>query len=103
MPKDLSEDRACRWGIADAVQALRLVRRHATEWHVAPNRVGLLGFSAGGMIASEVLVQQDVALRPDFAALVYGAPFEAMPPVPAGLPPVFMAWAQDDAIEIGRA
>src|SRR6185437_8524462 len=35
MPKDLSEDRACRWGIADAVQALRLVRRHATEWHVA--------------------------------------------------------------------
>ncbi|KRE99474.1 hypothetical protein ASG87_13775 [Frateuria sp. Soil773] len=96
MPKDLSEDRACRWGIADAVQALRLVRRHAAQWHVAPNRIGLLGFSAGGMIASEVLVQKDAALRPDFAALVYGAPFESMPPVPAGLPPVFMAWAKDD-------
>ena len=98
MPKDLSEDQACRWGIADAVQALRLVRRHAAEWHVVPNRVGLLGFSAGGMIASEVLVQKDPVQRPDFAALIYGAPFESMPPVPAGLPPVFMAWAQDDAI-----
>ena len=98
MPKDLSENRACRWGVADAVQAIRLVRRHAAEWHVAPNRVGLLGFSAGGMIASEALVQKDAALRPDFAALVYDAPFESMPPVPAGLPPVFMAWAQDDGI-----
>lgn len=98
MPKDLSEDQACRWGIADATQAIRLVRQHASDWGVAPNRIGLLGFSAGGMIASDVLVQQDAALRPDFAALIYGAPFESLPPVPAGLPPVFMAWAQDDDI-----
>jgi acetyl esterase/lipase len=101
IPKDLSEDQACSWGIADATQAIKLVRQHASDWGVAPNRIGLLGFSAGGMIASEVLVQQDASLRPDFAALIYGAPFESMPPVPAGLPPVFMAWAQDDDTAAG--
>jgi acetyl esterase/lipase len=96
VPRDLSEDVACRPGIADGVQAVRLVRRHAAQWGVAPDRVGVLGFSAGGMIASEVLLQKDAAARPDFAALIYGAPFESMPPVPVGLPPVFMAWARDD-------
>lgn len=95
-PKNLSEDEACQWGIADAVQALKVVRRHAGQWQVSPNRIGIIGFSAGGMLASEALVQKDPALRPDFAALIYGAPFESVPPVPAKLPPVFMAWAQDD-------
>jgi acetyl esterase/lipase len=36
--------------------------------------------------------------RPSFAALVYGAPFGKMPAIPAKLPPVFMAWAQDDPV-----
>ncbi|MGH8225284.1 MAG: alpha/beta hydrolase [Gammaproteobacteria bacterium] len=98
MPKNLSEDQACQWGIADGIQALMVIRQHAKEWDVSPDRIGMLGFSAGGMIASEVLVQKDASQRPDFAALIYGAPFESMPPVPAKLPPVFMAWAQDDAI-----
>lgn len=96
MPKNLSEDKACRWGIADAVQALKVVRQHAKEWSVSPDRIGMLGFSAGGMIASEALVQKDAALRPNFVGLIYGAPFESMPIVPSKLPPVFMAWAQDD-------
>lgn len=97
-PKNLSEDEACQWGIADAAEAIKLVRKHAAQWHISPHRVGILGFSAGGMIASEVLVRKDAAQRPDFAALIYGAPFESMPAVPSGLPPVFMAWAQDDEI-----
>jgi len=96
LPKDLSEDIACRQGIADGAQAVRLVRQHAGQWGVAADRVGVLGFSAGGMIASEVLLQKDTAARPSFAALIYGAPFESMPPVPTDLPPVFMAWARDD-------
>ncbi|HEX5352939.1 MAG TPA: alpha/beta hydrolase [Rhodanobacteraceae bacterium] len=96
MPKNLSEDEACQWGIADAVQALSVVRRHAGQWHLSPHRIGIIGFSAGGMLASEALVQENPALRPDFAALIYGAPFESMPAIPARLPPVFMAWAQDD-------
>lgn len=97
MPKDLNEDEACRWGVADAIQALKVVRTHAAEWGVSPQKIGILGFSAGGMLASETLVQQDAAARPAFAGLIYGAPFASMPPVPTKLPPTFMAWAQDDA------
>jgi acetyl esterase/lipase len=98
IPAGLDEDVACKYGIADAVQAVKLVRQHAAEWGIAPHRVGMLGFSAGGMIASETLLQKDAAGRPDFAGLIYGAPFASMPVIPPGkLPPVFMAWAQDDA------
>lgn len=98
LPANLNEDVACRWGIADGVQALKVVRAHASEWGVSPDRIGIMGFSAGGMIAAEVLVQQDPAARPDFAGLIYGAPFASMPAIPTKLPPVFMAWAQDDDI-----
>lgn len=100
MPKDLDEDVACQWGIADAARALAIVRQHAKEWHVAPDRVGIMGFSAGGMIASEVLVARDAAARPAFAGLIYGAPFHSMPAIPRNLPPVFMAWTQTDPIAL---
>lgn len=106
-PANLNEDVACRFAVADAVQALKVVRQHATEWKVDPHRVGFAGFSAGAMLASEALTQADASLRPDFVGLVYGAPLASMPAIPvklpssyplAGppLPPVFMAWAQDD-------
>jgi acetyl esterase/lipase len=91
-------DTAARYGIADGVQALKVVRQHAKEWGVAPNRVGFLGFSAGAMVASEVLIQPNAADRPSFAALIYGAPFGVMPAVRGKLPPTFLAWAQDDQI-----
>jgi acetyl esterase/lipase len=89
-------DTAGRYGIADGIRALEVVRRHASQWRVAPDRIGFLGFSAGGMVASGALLQSDTAARPNFAALIYGAPFGVMPPIPANLPPIFMAWAQDD-------
>jgi hypothetical protein len=38
--------------------------------------------------------------RPNVVALLYGAPFGAMPSIPPKLPPVFMAWAQDDAVAL---
>jgi acetyl esterase/lipase len=93
-------DTAGRYGIADGIQALRVVRRRAAEWGVAPDRVGMVGFSAGAMVASGALLQPDAADRPRFAALIYGAPFGAMPPIPARLPPVFLAWAQDDRVAL---
>lgn len=91
-------DTAGRHGIADGIQALKVVRRHAAEWGVSPDRVGFLGFSAGSMVGSAALLQPDSAARPSFAALIYGAPFGVMPKIPATLPPVFLAWAQDDAV-----
>lgn len=93
-------DTAGRYGIADGIQALRVVRQHAKEWGVSPDRVGIIGFSAGGMVASGALLQRDTAARPNFAALIYGAPFGVMPRIPARLPPVFMAWAKDDQVAL---
>ncbi|MEP6733314.1 MAG: alpha/beta hydrolase [bacterium] len=93
---EMDMDTAGRYGIADGILALEVVRTHAAEWRVLPNRVGVLGFSAGAMVASAALLQKDVAKRPSFAAMIYGAPFGVMPSIPSKLPPIFLAWAQDD-------
>ena len=96
---DVDMDQACKYGSADAIRAVTLIRSRAHEWGIAPNRIGFLGFSAGGMVESAAVLQSDVTARPDFAGFIYGAPFGAtLPPVPANLPPIFMAWAQDDTI-----
>lgn len=98
---NMDMDTAGRYGIADGVQALKVVRAHAVEWGVSPGRIGFAGFSAGGMVAAGTLLQSDPAGRPNFAAIIYGAPFGKMPPIPAKLPPIFMAWAQDDRVALG--
>ena len=93
-------DTAGRFAVADGIQAIEVVRQHAAEWGVRPDRVGFLGFSAGGMVASATVLQQDSAARPNFAAMIYGAPFGVMPPIPRRLPPLFLAWAQDDRVAL---
>ena len=93
---EMDMDTAGRYGIADGIQALKVVRAHAAAWGLVPGRIGILGFSAGGMVASGALVQPDSTQRPDFAAMIYGGPLGAMPAIPAHLPPTFLAWAQDD-------
>lgn len=95
------EDRG-KPGIADGIQAVKVVRQRAAEWGVAPNRIVLTGFSAGAMVTCAALLQPDVAARPDYAAPIYGAPFGDLPPIPQGLPPVFLAFAQDDTLVAGR-
>jgi acetyl esterase/lipase len=95
-PPELDLDTAGRYAMADGIQALKVVREHASEWKVNPNRIGFMGFSAGAMVATAALVQADPAARPNFAALIYGAPYGKLPAIPPKLPPVFMAWAQDD-------
>lgn len=98
IPSDINFDEACKYGIADGIQAVKVVRSHAAEWGVKKDQIGFLGFSAGAMVTSEVLVQEDENGRPNFAAPIYGAPFGVMPKIPAKLPPIFMAWAQDDGL-----
>ncbi len=74
--------------LQDAQQALRLVRQRAKEFGVNPDRVGILGFSAGGHLASTAAThfEQPVGttdltnVRPDFAVLIY--------PVISFLPPI---------------
>jgi acetyl esterase/lipase len=69
--------------LQDAQRALRYVRAHAKEWKIDPARVGILGFSAGGHLASTAATHFDkgdpdakdpidrLSCRPDFAVLVY--------------------------------
>lgn len=95
-------DDAGKYGMADGIQALKVVRQRAGEWGLSPDRIGIVGFSAGAMVASAVLLQEEAPARPTFAAPIYGGPFGAMPIIPPNLPPVFLAWAQDDALA-GRA
>jgi acetyl esterase/lipase len=97
---EMDMDTAGRYGIADGIQALKVVREHAAAWGVSPNRLGMLGFSAGAMVTSGALLQPDSSARPNFAALLYGAPFGRMPAIPAKLPPIFMAWAEDDPVAL---
>lgn len=85
-----------QYGVADATQALKLLRGRAAEFGLSPDRIGIVGFSAGAMVASGVLLNEDPAMRPAFAAPIYGGPFGAMPTIPQKLPPIFLAWAQDD-------
>ena len=55
----------------DADEAIRLVRRHATEWHVNTQDVGIMGFSAGGHLASTVATHSKGDAAPDFQILFY--------------------------------
>jgi len=91
-----SMDDAGQYGIADGIQALKVLRQRAAEFGLSPDRIGIVGFSAGAMVTSGVLLQQDASSRPSFAAPIYGGPFGAVPTIPQNLPPVFLAWAQDD-------
>ena len=102
IPADLNEDVACKWGMADGIQAVKVVREHANEWHVSSQKIGFLGFSAGGMVASAAVLQRDVAARPNFAGFIYGGPLASMPPIPKHLPPIFLAWAQNDPQVLGQ-
>jgi acetyl esterase/lipase len=97
---NMNMDTAGRYGIADGIQALKVVRQHAAAWGVSPDRIGFVGFSAGAMVASGAVLQQDVAARPNFAAMIYGGPFGVIPPIPPKLPPLFLAWAQNDPVAL---
>lgn len=79
--------------IADARAAFALVRSKATEWKVDPQRIGMLGFSAGAMLTMATTLHGDDA-KPAFIGNVYG-PISAMP-APADAPPLFVALAADD-------
>jgi acetyl esterase/lipase len=81
--------------IADGQQAMRVVRAHAAEWGVARDRIGIMGFSAGGYVTTGVALHHDAESRPNFAAPIYPAAPEDLT-VPADAPPLFIVQADDD-------
>jgi len=82
--------------VVDAQAAIRMVRQRSAQYHVDPNRIGMLGFSAGAMTTLATLRANDPLARMNFAGLIYG-PMNAVT-IPADAPPAFMALASDDPI-----
>jgi acetyl esterase/lipase len=98
----LPMDQAGAMGVADGARAIAMVRARAGEYAIDPNRVVFIGFSAGAHVASYMGLAQDPAARANYIAPIYGAPFtDQPPPIPDDMPPVFMAWAQDDQLVAG--
>ncbi|MBE7179185.1 MAG: alpha/beta hydrolase [Mucilaginibacter polytrichastri] len=66
--------------LQDAQQAIKTVRMRAKEWNIDPKKIGIMGFSAGGHLAStasthfakaQIDNKENISLRPDFSVLVY--------------------------------
>lgn len=80
IPSDRTMENKAIGPLQDAQQALRFVRQHAKDWNLDPARVGAIGYSAGGHVASTLATHFDKAysddpaqvnLRPDFLVVVY--------------------------------
>jgi acetyl esterase/lipase len=102
----------------DAQRAMSLVRARAKEWGIHPERIGILGFSAGGHLAAATSTNFDkrtceaiddvdkVGSRPDFTVLIYpayltGTDKDKLAPeirVTKQTPPTFFAHAGDDGV-----
>ena len=99
-------------GVNDALQAIKLVRAHAKDWGLDPNKIGIMGFSAGAELAAATTLQwsefdekNDVATnplakissRPDFAGIIYPGPSlfarGGTPVIPRDTPPSFITSA----------
>jgi endo-1,4-beta-xylanase len=93
--------------VNDAFQAIRLVRAHAKEWRIDPNKIGIVGFSAGAELAAPAAIfyedfdknNQDgplggISARPDFIGLIYPGPTPfargSSPNIPRTAPPAFI-------------
>jgi len=84
---------------ADGLVAMKYVREHAADYGVSPDRIGFMGFSAGGAVTGYVAFNYDAASRPNFVAPIYGAIAmlgKTEPPVDA--PPMFIVAASDDPL-----
>ena len=83
--------------VEDGRQAIRIVRERADQWGIRPDRIGIIGFSAGAFVAGSVAMWHDEASRPDFAAPIYGAMWTEVS-VPEDACPLFIALASNDEL-----
>jgi acetyl esterase/lipase len=92
-------DKIVPLAVADGLAAVTYVRQHASEWGVSPDRVGIIGFSAGGAVTAGVAFHYLPEGRPAFVAPIYagGETFKDAS-VPANAPPMFLVAATDDQL-----
>jgi acetyl esterase/lipase len=88
--------------LADGLAAIQYVRQHAREYDINPQRIGIMGFSAGGTVAASVAMNYAAESRPDFVAPIYLAYNWTIKPngVPADAPPAFILAATDDPLRL---
>jgi acetyl esterase/lipase len=86
--------------LADGNAAIGYVRKHAADYGVNPERIGIIGFSAGGTLAVSVAMNYTADTRPNFAAPIYPAYNWAIKGngVPSDAPPAFILAASDDPL-----
>jgi acetyl esterase/lipase len=84
--------------VSDGLAAVTYVRQHAAEFGVSPDRVGIIGFSAGGAVTAGVAFHYKTEGRPAFIAPIYAGAEEKGLPVPVDAPPMFIAAATDDQL-----
>ncbi len=110
--------------LQDVQRALGLLRHRAKEWGINPQRIGVLGFSAGGNLSAELCANygerayptvddaDTISCRPDFQVLIYPAylvqkddPGKIAPRVAVtpNTPPTFMVMAADDPVRVENA
>jgi len=79
----------------DTRQALRIIRKNAARWNISPDKIGCIGFSAGGGVAlSAAMHNADRSTMPGFIATIYGPSLEDVV-VPNSAPPLFIANCAD--------
>ena len=97
LPRRANMDRVWPLSVSDGLQAIRTVREQADRFGLDPDRLGIMGFSAGGGVtAGTACGFADPASRPSFAAPIYAVWREQ--PIPADAPPLFLAHASDDPL-----
>jgi predicted peptidase len=85
--------------IADGRAAIAYIRKHAAEYNLDVNRIGIMGFSAGGTVTSSTLYNYTKENRPDFAAPIYPFfPTEMHGVIPNDAPPIFIVTASNDGL-----
>jgi len=99
--------------MSDTRRSIRLVRHRADEWNIRPDRIGILGFSAGGELAALAAMESDsgdpnaedkvdrAGSRPDFQVLIYPGSSQRFL-VKAGMPPAFIALGAKDRPDISE-
>lgn len=89
-PDNQDHLKVIQMAIADGQQAIRILRRDASKYNINPERIGILGFSAGGGVAIGTAVTESEDGMPDFVATVYG-PSLVDVKVPEDGAPLFVA------------
>jgi predicted peptidase len=89
------------FAIADGKSAIEYVRKHAAEFNIDADRIGIMGFSAGGTVAAAAAFNYTAANRPDFVAPVYPYfPSSMYGTVATDAPPMFIVAATDDQLNL---